>query len=444
MSKFLNINLGLISILIIVYPFALLTGPFISDTLVVLVSLLFIIRILITKDFNFINKNYNIFFLTLFTYLIFCSLISTNKFLSLESSLFYFRHWLFCLGFAYCIIQNTKILKYFFISIILMIVLLIFDSYLQFFTGTNIINYKYDGFRLSSFFGDELILGSFLFRFFPIIVGVIFYFNSSEKVQLILLIILSIIIGSLVILSGERTAIFLFILYLLIFSIIKNQFRKLFIYTFFITILSFVIIILTNKNIEKRMINYTLNQFLEKKVETNAAIIDDNINVSHIFSNIGGLTLSEIAYFSIQHEVVYITAYKIFLDNTIFGIGPKNFREVCKLSQYSTYNDLDTSIDGCQTHPHNIHLQILTETGIIGYLFFLIVYVKIILLIFNKEMRINTSNNLNFLKISCLVCIFLNLFPFIPSGSIFNNYLSNLIYLPVAVYLSLTLIKQKA
>ena len=115
------------------------------------------------------------------------------------------------------------------------------------------------------------------------------------------------------------------------------------------------------------------------------------------------------------------------------------------MPKYKTFTDLDTSIDGCQTHPHNIHLQILTETGIIGYIFLLIVYIKIIILIFNKHMKlVDGSDNLNFFKISCLVCIFLNLFPFIPSGSIFNNYFSNLIYLPIAVYLSLNSIKHKA
>ena len=116
MNNFLNINLGLTSFLIILYPFALLSGPFLSDTIVVSVSLLFIIRIIILKDFKFINKNYNFFFSFIFIYLILCSLVSSHPFLSLESSLFYFRHWLFCLGFAYCIMKNIKTLNYFFIS----------------------------------------------------------------------------------------------------------------------------------------------------------------------------------------------------------------------------------------------------------------------------------------------------------------------------------------
>ena len=159
---------------------------------------------------------------------------------------------------------------------------------------------------------------------------------------------------------------------------------------------------------------------------------------------IENFSLSKITIFSIQHEVVYKTAFKIFNDNKLFGIGPKNFREVCKIDKYSTFNEMDTSINGCQTHPHNIHLQILTETGIIGYIFFLIIYFKIITLILNNNLRMNISNNkYNFLYLSCLVAIFLNLFPFIPSGNIFNNYFSNLIYLPVAVCLVIKFIKKE-
>ena len=442
MIKFYNINLINISFLIILYPFSLLSGPFISDTIVCLVCLFFIINIIIKKNYKFFNNNLTYLFIILFLYLIFNSFISQNPFLSFESSLFYFRHWLFCIGFAYCVLNNFNILKYFFISITIMLIILISDSYLQYFTGTNLTDFKYDGFRLSSFFGDELILGGFLSRFFPILVGIIFFFSNNQKFQFVTLVIISIIIGSLVILSGERTALFLFISYLFFFSIINTKKRHFFMYTFLIMIITFISLILTNKNIEKRIINYTLNQLLEKKLEINSAITDENVNVSHIFSSIKGLKLNEISFFSIQHEVVYKTAYKIFLDNKLFGIGPKNFREVCKISKYQTLNKMDPSINGCQTHPHNIQLQILVETGFVGYTLFLIIYINIIMLIIKKHISSkDTFDSLNFLKIFFLISIFLNFFPLIPSGNFFNNYFSNLLYLPFAIYISLVFIK---
>ena len=50
----------------------------------------------------------------------------------------------------------------------------------------------------------------------------------------------------------------------------------------------------------------------------------------------------------------------MFLDNKIFGQGPKSFRYLCnddrfKINKWS-----------CSTHPHNYYIQLLAETGLIG------------------------------------------------------------------------------
>ena len=46
------------------------------------------------------------------------------------------------------------------------------------FFGSNILGYELEsGPRVSSFFGDELILGSYLSRFFPILFGLFFNFK---------------------------------------------------------------------------------------------------------------------------------------------------------------------------------------------------------------------------------------------------------------------------
>ena len=53
----------------------------------------------------------------------------------------------------------------------------------------------------------------------------------------------------------------------------------------------------------------------------------------------------------------------MYLDNKIFGVGVKNFRKICKYEKYSVSNL------SCASHPHNTYIQILSETGIIGFLF---------------------------------------------------------------------------
>ena len=91
--------------------------------------------------------------------------------------------------------------------------------------------------------------------------------------------------------------------------------------------------------------------------------------------------------FSIVHESHYKISIKMFKDNPIFGQGPKTFRALCfkkkfrkNINQVSRKTIKPTDqYYGCTTHPHNYYLQILSETGLVGFSFvfyFLIVLLK--------------------------------------------------------------------
>ena len=57
--------------------------------------------------------------------------------------------------------------------------------------------------------------------------------------------------------------------------------------------------------------------------------------------------------FSMEHTNHYLSAYKMFLDHKISGIGPRMFRANCHLEEYKI------TFESCTTHPHNIYVQIL-------------------------------------------------------------------------------------
>ena len=60
----------------------------------------------------------------------------------------------------------------------------------------------------------------------------------------------------------------------------------------------------------------------------------------------------------------------MFLDNKIIGIGIRNFRNFCSNEKFK----IDEK--SCATHPHNTYIQLLAETGILGFLFalFFLIY----------------------------------------------------------------------
>ena len=112
-SKTLMINLILASIV----PF-LIWGPFFPDLIVSISSLYFLIYVFkYKKFFYFYNKPLIIFFIFC-TYCILLSLfIAENKFLSFESSLFYFRIGIFSCFIWYLIDRDKSILSYFYYTI---------------------------------------------------------------------------------------------------------------------------------------------------------------------------------------------------------------------------------------------------------------------------------------------------------------------------------------
>ena len=112
------------------------------------------------------------------------------------------------------------------------------------------------------------------------------------------------------------------------------------------------------------------------------------------------------------------------------GIGPKNFRIICE--DYKTFSQLDGSEDGCSTHPHNTYLQLWAESGLLSFLFISIFYILIFYYILKISIRNNLNkNDYNNLTFELLILsIIINLWPFVPTGNFFNNWLSILYYLP--------------
>ena len=69
----------------------------------------------------------------------------------------------------------------------------------------------------------------------------------------------------------------------------------------------------------------------------------------------------------------------------------------------------------CSIHPHNYHLEILSDTGIIGYLIFLSFIIYICFLFFKKKLYNNFSASILFSLIITYI------FPFKPTGSFFST-----------------------
>ena len=122
----------------------------------------------------YLIKNKEIIFLFIFSIYIAINSIFNNINIDKTSSIFFFRHVLLVISIIYifekCFIKHQKVTKFLYLFFIIIFI----DSLIQFFLGKNILGYETINNRVSSFFGDDLILGSFLILFFPI--TLIFFF----------------------------------------------------------------------------------------------------------------------------------------------------------------------------------------------------------------------------------------------------------------------------
>lgn len=380
-------------------PF-LIWGPFFPDLIVSLSALIFLVYVIRKKMFYYFNNKPLIIF---FIFCIYCILVSIfvakNKMLSFESSLFYFRIGVFACLIWYLIDQNKKILTYFYYALILCFSTLIVDGYIQFFTGINIIGLSKSGVRISSFFGDELILGSYLSRLFPLLFA-LFVMKEKKQLELYSMSILFILLSGLIYISGERAAFFLYILSYIFIIIFLEKFAKL---KIILSVLSLILIL---------VLTFNFSQVKNRMVSDPANTIKKSI-------------------FTLEHDSLIRTAYKMFLDKPILGHGPKMFRIICKDEKYAT------GITPCMTHPHNFYVQLLAETGITGFSFLFSAFAYVLYCAYRqfKSIVLRQKRYLTNYQVCLLAGILITVWPLTTNGNFFHNWLMIVYSLPVGFYL---------
>jgi hypothetical protein len=419
-------------------PVALISGPFLSDLFISLVSMIFIIRICLEKKFHYIKNNYSYFFISFFLLLLLNSLINFIEIKSLKNSFFYFRFGLFFLSIVFFLDSDEHLIKKIFYSFLFSFSLLVFDGFFQFFSGYNILGFKlYDGqvtggSRVSSFFGTELIMGSYLSRLSSLLFGLYILNRNFNKFFKFYFYMIFIAVECLVFLSGERTSFFILNFSFLIFILLSKDFKKMRLLMLSSSFLLIFIISIFKPTSAQRMIYQTLHQIgLEDLAYTfskNYKIITNND------LNLDGFTdsteVKKIYLFSPSHQSLYITATNMFKKNIFFGIGPNNFRYLCDKEEYK-YSSLS-----CSTHPHNFYLQFLSELGLSGFFFIFFIFLTLLYFLLNhfinkfKKKYIFTD-----FEICCLSILFVNIWPFMPSGGFFNNWLSIVCYFPLGFFI---------
>ena len=383
-----------------IFPLAFLIGNSVINFFIIIIPIFFFILTLKKKiKFNFQNKIFLIMLLFWFS-LIVNLFFSQNQSLSIPRVIKFFFIIFLVSAFKYIVFLNeNKYLNniYKIWSIIFFVVFI--DLIFEFMVGFNILGFKsYMPGRLASFTGNELVIGNFFSAFCLIFLS---YLSIKYPKKNYIIIFSSLVLIFVSFLIGERA----------------NFVRT------FLMISLFVIFILNYKYKTKLLFIFIIFSLIPLLI-TN--LKDDSVYKSRYLNSINDLFQKNgISTYlnNSQYGAHYDVAYKIFKENKLFGVCIKNFRNESFKSKYENPEHKFKHWKGA-THPHQIHLEFLSETGLFGYSIFLIFIILSIFLSIKSNLK-----NKNVFQFSGILFVIFSLLPLIPTGSFFSTYSSGLFWI---------------
>ena len=288
-------------------------------------------------------------------------------------------------------IDLDKIIKNWLIIISIIIIDVLFEKVF----GYNVLgNISPDTTRVVSFFNGELVVGGLILCFGFVIATYFLNKNLGFKSMVFFNVFLFFVPFSIFI-TGERSN---FIKSFIIFSIIVILIDKTKLLINKKVFLIFLISVLFTSIFFNESIRIKQTEIFKRLF-----IVKNTNNFLDKFQNI--------KYFS--H---YDVAIKIFKDFPISGVSGKNFRNFCHEKKYFDKN-IKFSITRCSTHPHQVHFELLSEHGLVGYLFLFYLF-----FVFFKRNLIEAKSSNNIFQYTSIIYLIVFFTPLLPGGAMFSTF----------------------
>ena len=434
-----NINLTLFTNLTFAFfPISFILGNLITNINLVLFCIFGIFHLrskILTTKFDFTLKIIFFLFLVVFfsTSLSFIKSLYFEEYeytnlIRLIKSVLFFRFFLLLLIIYLLSELNIINFRYFFLSASFAALLISIDIIYQYSFGFNIVGLEsYSEYHNASFFDDELIAGGFVqnFSFFSILFlsYILRNYNNYSRILLIGIAICTLGVGIMV--SGNRMPLILFILGLFFVYFFNQKLKNI------VLINSIILFIVLGS-----MISFDSQL---------------RLNFYSLYGNAKGTVIGLFERMTTDESIILLKEKKQFIDHPnesagytriiftgietwklhkTFGNGIKSFREDCKRIMIEQQRGM------CSNHPHNYYLEILTDLGIVGFVFVMAIALMFIVFVVKNYRFLGGNNLANLFLLGATTSLFLEVFPIKTSGSIFTTNDTTYIILMSAIILS--------
>lgn len=450
-----NLNLKLLQTLVYLFPLSFIFGNSVINIFVALIVLLGLCYYKISLFRWYKKENLKVlilFFLTILISSYYQNFFVENSKDSIKAIL-YLRFFFLLLVIRSLIINNQLNLNIFLKICFVLACFVSIDIFIQFLFGKNILGYSVQEFNrgvkyYTGVFGLELIAGGFILMFS--ILGIFSIFNiiktNKKIIYLVVFAFFIILFLFSLVLAGNRMPLLMYAIFLITFAIIYKKKEKIYFLSFAIFAFALLSVVIFNSDtLKKRASNFYVGIpspiiIVEelKKEYPNLKKYENSGRQFHTLEEFKTTkNYRQLAFFT-GHIAIYLTSIDLFLDKPLMGSGIKSFRNQCSKKLH-----LPNRV--CESHPHNYVLEILNDTGLLG---FLLIYYLVIFLLLNNYKDYKSSEKLNskisnWIYLAIILSLFIHFFPIKSSGSFFSTYNSAFLFLILGISFGVNELKYK-
>jgi O-antigen ligase len=387
--------------LVIALPVLFLIGRAPADAALSLIGVLLLVRSALDRDWGWLRTPWVAVGLVVWLYLVLVSALAADAAGAYSRSLPFGRFVLFGAALQHWLLVERGTRRAMLIALGAVIAFVALDSLLQFVRGEDLLGQEFEDKRLTGPFAAT-VPGSFMVKtFFPVLgLALALAATWSPRWRNTLAIGLILLLALAVTLTGERIALVMVGLGLVPFFLLLRELRLPLLLAGLAALGLIVGSLALSPDLRTRLIRHTaydLSDFWDKR-----------------------------------YGELFRRSVRIWRSEPVIGVGLRNFRHLCANRHFKPLGPVE---DRCYTHPHQIYLEWLVETGALGFLGFLV-----LIGLWSRELiaGLKTVDAREYpIAVGALAALLVFLWPLRSSMSFFSNWNAILFWLMLGLALAI-------